>query len=452
MIALLRSEKLVSASQFFVYVLFITSAFTIAGMGAASILMSLLLFARAMAKPELLYFNVPAFKPLLFLFIGAVISALLSSDPLNNLTQVRDFWRFLLPFVVWKSFEGVSHKKLLILFLSILAIASVYGMIQYYYGVDWFRAEGHKKITPYIPEDTHTGRFHAKGNFSHHLTFANYLLLVFPLYLSVGISRLYSLRFRITMSLGALMILIALVLTLGRSAWIGSIIGVGILLLRLPKKWLLAMMIVLILGGSALVFHFNPGSSFKNPGSALDSGLKTRFDSIFVLHLNWDRFALWDTALLAIKDHPWFGIGWENNEQVMPHYRSLVIDQCQGVILRIFTEECFPGFLNPSSAGVHNIYLQIGVYLGTIGIIGFLWFYGSLLWWNYKWIRRAQQHCPLESTLLWGIQAGIAGFMVAGFFENNWLDGETQTLFFALMGWSLYLGKQIEKRLQLLKG
>jgi len=64
--------------------------------------------------------------------------------------------------------------------------------------------------------------------------------------------------------------------------------------------------------------------------------------------------------------------------------------------------------------------------------------------WNYRWIRVSGTDYPLETALLWGMQAGFIGFMVGGLFENNFMDGETQSMVFALFGWALFLGKTIE--------
>ena len=73
--------------------------------------------------------------------------------------------------------EHISNR----LFFFMLVLISVYGIIQHYWGVDWLRPEGRKKITPYTPDFIKTGIFHAKGNFTHHLTYSHYLVLVFPL-------------------------------------------------------------------------------------------------------------------------------------------------------------------------------------------------------------------------------------------------------------------------------
>ena len=47
-----------------------------------------------------------------------------------------------------------------------------------------------------------------------------------------------------------------------------------------------------------------------------------------------------------------------------------------------------------------------------------------------------------ENSILWSGLSGVCGFMVAGFFENNFRDGEVQVMLLILMGMSL---RQIQK-------
>ena len=39
-----------------------------------------------------------------------------------------------------------------------------------------------------------------------------------------------------------------------------------------------------------------------------------------------------------------------------------------------------------------------------------------------------------ENSILWAGISGVCGFMVAGFFENNFRDGEVQAMLMILMG------------------
>jgi hypothetical protein len=48
-----------------------------------------------------------------------------------------------------------------------------------------------------------------------------------------------------------------------------------------------------------------------------------------------------------------------------------------------------------------------------------------------------------ENSILWAGLAGVCGFMIAGFFENNFRDGEVQAMLLILMGLCFH---QIQKK------
>ncbi|MBF0277884.1 MAG: O-antigen ligase family protein [SAR324 cluster bacterium] len=428
------ASRISSTARFLVYALFFFSTFSMAAVGGVSMALYLLFFAACFFFPDWRQLKIPLIWPVLALIGSAFISGLSADFSWEAVTPLREFWRFFLPFVVWKSFDGIKSDRLLKIFLFMLVLVSIYGIVQYFEGVDWFRGEGHKKITPYAPDGLITGVFHAKGNFSHHLTYAHYLLLAFPLFLSLGCRPLYSWPLRLGMIAGSFCMLGGLFLSLGRSAWLGALAALAVLALQLPKKWLIALGIFIVIVGTAAVPFLNIGSSFNTYQQSIETPLKARFDSMLTSRHHRDRFFLWESAGLAIRDHFWLGIGLNNDEQIMPAYRKIVGEQYH-----------HHTFLNKASAGVHNIYLQTWLNFGLIGLLCYFWFWGTVLKWNFFWIRAAKKQFPFEKALLWGMQAGFAGFMVGGVFENSLRDGETQTLLFALIGWSLHLGKHIEK-------
>ncbi len=431
----ITSHRLDRISIFLVYALFFCSTFSMAAAGLMTGLLYIFCLFCLFISPEWRELRNPLTIPLLTFVFFSMLSAFWL-DPLSeSMAKLREFWRLLLPFVIWKSFKPVKQEKLLSFFLIVLFLISMYGVIQYFFGVDWFRPEGQKKITPYAPDNLNTGVFHAKGNFSHHLTYSHYLLLVFPLFLSLTGTRTVSWKFRIMMLLGSLGILSGLALSLGRSAWLGALSALGILALQLPKRWLIGLGTMAIIGGILLLPVLQIGSSFVTYQQSFESPLKARIDSLFTLRHHRDRLFLWESAVLAIQDHFWLGIGFENDSEVMPPYREVVGEKYQHV-----------QFSNQASAGVHNIYLQTFLNSGVIGLLCYLWLWGTMLGWNIRWILYAKDQFPLEKSLLWGISAGFVGFMVAGIFENSFRDGEVQTLLFALMGWSLHIGHQLKNK------
>ncbi len=419
--------------HFLVYALFVCSTFSMAGGNAASILLYIVFLVRATQHREVLHWNVPLLWPILAMVVTALFSALVNPEPLKNLSELRDIWRFALPFFLWKALPGIREERLLRWFLFMLIVVSVYGILQHYWGIDWLRPEGRKKITPYTPDFVETGVFHAKGNFSHHLTYAHYLLLIFPVFLSLAFVRVMPLGMRWMSGLGSLAMLGGLFLSLGRSAWLGAAAALGILALQLPRKVLLGGIGLMLLGAALLVPSLQLGSTFETYQQDITSPIKARLDSLFTLRHHRDRLFLWETAVLAIQDHFWFGIGLNNDDRVMEPYRAIVAEKYQ-----------HQQFLNKPEAGVHNIYLQTWLNFGIFGLLSYLAFWGTVLGWNLRWIRKAYDRFLQEKAILWGMNAGFVGFLVGGMFENSFRDGEVQALLFTMVGWSLYLGHKIQ--------
>jgi len=52
-----------------------------------------------------------------------------------------------------------------------------------------------------------------------------------------------------------------------------------------------------------------------------------------------------------------------------------------------------------------------------------------------------------ENSILWAGIAGVSGFMVAGFFENNFRDGEVQAMLMILIGLNLHQIQKMKERI-----
>lgn len=427
------NEHLSRFSAFGVYALFVLSTISIAASGVITLLLYGLVLARFFVSKQHSW-NTPLTGPILALIGSVLISSVFGSFAWSSLAEVREVWRYFLPFVIWQSFKKIRSDWLLSLFLIMLIFISVYGVIQYYSGVDWFRSAEASKATPYAPDGIQTGVFHAKGNFSHHLTYAHYLLLVFPIYVSLALCPTVSWQYRLLMALGSGAMLAGLFFSLGRSAWLGALAALGILTLQLPRKWWMALLILGAVAGPFLLFSLNLGSSFTTYQQAIEEPIKARIDSIATLRHHRDRLFLWESAWMAIEDNFWFGIGLNKDAQVMPPYRQIVATKRQHT------------FINRASAGVHNIYLQTWLNFGMVGLLCYLWFWGTLLFWTIRWLRQAKDQFPFEKALLWGMLASFVGYLLASFFENSFRDGEIETLLFALLGWTLHLGTKIQQK------
>jgi O-antigen ligase len=188
-------------------------------------------------------------------------------------------------------------------------------------------------------------------------------------------------------------LLLALVFTFTRSAWVGVCVGVGILFLL--RDFRLVGLLPIALGGFLML---------------APSNLTTRLYSTFSLKdpSNADRVAMMRSGWRIIKDDPLTGVGPDMVIQVYPHYRDKsAVNQ-----------------LNPH---LHNVPLQIAAERGLPALCIWLWFIVSLV---RDFLRRRRSDVRSLSNA--GL-AAIGAMLAAGLFEYNFGDSEFLMLFLVLV-------------------
>jgi len=160
--------------------------------------------------------------------------------------------------------------------------------------------------------------------------------------------------------------------------------------------------------------------------------IQKRFISGFKIKSNEDRILMWKSGLAAIKDHFWIGIGYDNDAKIISAYREN-ISKLTGH--RFFTK---------ASTGVHNIYLQTWLNYGFLGFLGFISIFVVFLTQCVRTLSQTTKF-SFENSVLWAGISGVSGFLVAGFFENNFRDGEVQTILLILMGLCLHQRKKLKE-------
>ncbi|GIT09638.1 MAG: hypothetical protein CM1200mP30_32680 [Pseudomonadota bacterium] len=149
---------------------------------------------------------------------------------------LRNNWRLLLPLLLAGILTEVNTEQLLWTFFGFVFLISVYGIIQYFTGADWLRPEGEQLTTPYLLGSSEGNNvYHAKGNFSHHLTYGGFLLLSFPSWFHLLSERLVSIQ-RIFNCFDSYFCMLGIGASLGRSIWLGTAAGFTILMYRIFSK------------------------------------------------------------------------------------------------------------------------------------------------------------------------------------------------------------------------
>lgn len=187
--------------------------------------------------------------------------------------------------------------------------------------------------------------------------------------------------------------IVALLLTLTRSAWVGVFFAFALILYHYKPKTLVILPLVIV-----LFFLFAP------------KPMKQRALSIFSLQdkSNLDRIYLAKSGLKIIKDYPLLGTGAATFPLI---YESYKLPQAERKGIHL-----------------HNNLLQIAVERGIPALLCWLLFIFSAFISLYKILK----YQPFKAYSL-GALGAITGLFISGLFEYNFGDSEVKMLFLVLV-------------------
>ncbi len=274
----------------------------------------------------------------------------------------------LMIFLSLKSSNIKIIKNLLLLFVGISALVGVMQWI----GVDLFW-ELRKMIFFNQSDEVYLhilNKGRACGLAYYYITFSYHLVAIFPLIL-ISFFNSKKLKKKVCLVLYFIVIILAISASATRSAFIGLLIGIIYLFLKVEKKYFI-LLIACLLFLSCFIFIMFPG-------------LFRIFD-----FSTMDRVPLLLIGFLVLITHP-FGISnWE-------HYFNIV----QKNFLNIIGYERISIILNKTP---HNSFINTGLIYGFIGFILSLFFF------VYYWKRLTK----IESNN-WGLSIGYKSFLLAYF-------------------------------------
>ena len=187
---------------------------------------------------------------------------------------------------------------------------------------------------------------------------------------------------------------VALLLSLTRNAWLGTLAGlVTLAFLRAPKAlWLLP-------AGAAAMLALGPAR-------VLDRLTVTDASSR-------DRYYMWQAGIDMIRDKPVFGQGPRMIQVVYPAYR-------------------WPEAPNPVTPHLHNNALQIAAERGLPCLVWWLWLVAAVLGDSWREMRRGAFGAGWVGPAAFALLVAV---LVAGLFEYNF--GDSEILMFLLLVSSL---------------
>ena len=354
----------------------------------------------------------PSLKPLLFLLVPQLLEALIKFPAKIFKT---DFNLHLVPyFTVYRTLLKKDYLEKLLLLLAISSIVLSFSVIfeaftwQNIKHIDWSSLEFHA--------DT----IRPRGLLNHWLTSGGVLFLLFTLF--TGAFLYFRKLLYLTVSI---FLFVALIFDGSRSYWLGLGMFLILLVISIGKKrkevWV-AVLSLVFLGVLSVNIPF----------------VKHRFESITNTKDNWsnlERLMIWNSHFNAfIKDYSFteklFGAGYKADDYAWKRFSS--------------SFEKITGKHSPSEkvlrshfhgGETHNIYLKFLTKYGIVGLLGYIAFWGIIF---YENLRNETKYDVLIKTLL----AGYVGFLVAGFFENNFTDAEIQFALMFILGLNFALNSE----------
>lgn len=313
------------------------------------------------------------FWPLAAYAGATLVSAIFSTDPRTSVVDSKQLALFLIVPAAYDLARGRRATTLLNVVITVGALSAIFGVVQY--GLLHYNNLGQRP----------------QGMMGHYMTYSGLLVLV----IAAAVARLlFATSDRAWPALVLPALIVALVLTFTRSAWVGVSVAVAVLF-TLKDRRLLAALPVLI----AVTFAVAPDN------------VTHRFYSMFDLKdpTSRDRVAMLHTGLHMVRDHPLTGVGPNMVQPLYPQYRD-------------------PDAVQPVNPHLHNVPLQIAAERGMPALAIWTWMMVTVaigLWRSL----RTSRYPWLAATGL----AAIAGMMGAGLFEYNFGDSEFLMLFLLLL-------------------
>ena len=302
-----------------------------------------------------------------------LISTVFSFAPLESFIHDRQLVLFLIVPAVYDLARGQRATMATDVIITVGAAAAAYGIVQY--GMLHFDSLGQRP----------------RGTLGHYMTYSGTLMLV----IGVAASRLvFGARDRTWPALVMPALVVALSLTLTRSAWVGACVAVGVLFI-LKDLRLLGLLPVI----AALLFAFAPDS------------VTNRMVSMFDLRdpSNHDRLAMARTGAAMVHDFPLTGVGPAMIPKLYAQYRD-------------------PDAVNAMNPHLHNVPLQIAAERGLPALVTWLAFIVALGYGLFRLFRTEREPIMAAAGL-----AAIASMLSAGLFEYNFGDSEFLMLFLVIV-------------------
>jgi len=325
----------------------------------------------------------PVDVPALGWIVALAIASFFAVDPSASWPRVlKGFLLVLVPVSAYQAREERAARHAVAILLVSAGAAAVFALAR-------FALHG-----PEFPN-------RVRGAVGHPLTYGGQAMLLGTLAAAIAIRCRGRWRWGALLALGVL--LPALAGTYTRSAWIGFIAALAVILALTRARWLAALG-----GGVASLAVVLPGA------------YRARAFSIFDPQNPWnrERVHMWEPGLRMLRDHPWTGVGLQDLHPLYERYKS-------------------PGAVEPAGH-LHSVYVHVAATMGIVGLLALVFLAWGLLRAASRGIRRyrrsPEEGARFGAAISLGVTAALVGFLVSGLMEWNLGDEELVDLLYVLVG------------------
>lgn len=350
-----------------------------------------LVFASLLLNCDRFDVDIPAASIPALMFIA--VAALAAAFSVMRAESLKTLPLYAAYFMVFYSSAILFKDRVILkttLFFQIMSalLLSVYGIYQYFFvkvptAIAWVDVKQFPELATRV-----------YATLENPNVLAEYLMLVLPLALGMLLAgKSFSRKFIFSIITG--IITICLVLTFSRGAWLGLVLALVVFAaLKEPRLLILLILISLI---SPLFMPSVVINRVASIGSLEDSS-------------NAFRVTIWIAALRMIKDYWITGVGLGLS-----------------AFSRVYRDYMIAG---TPALHAHNLYLEMGIEMGIVGLLVFLWMITAGLSKAMNSIKKD----TWSSFILAGVIGALSGHLLHGLFDYVWFSPRIVLAFWLFFG------------------
>jgi putative inorganic carbon (hco3(-)) transporter len=362
--------------------------------------------------------HTPLGWPVGAVLLTGIVSSLGTNQPLVSMAKTLYYFSTggLLYLVLVDLLDRRERVRLLLyLFLVTAYIAAFYGLLEFATGQNLLYSrffspenEAYRRLIP----DPWFGR-RIVGTIGHPVILGSYLVLVFPISLSVALNARKRWQQAILL-VGTLNVLGALLLTFTRGAWLAVMVSIGIYLkLRGTKHLLVLPLSLAVLAGVVL--------SFSGIGEVVEERFQDAYDNYILNFTSTTRGAAYGYVAAISAKYPLMGLGTG-----MYRFKAYELRKTLDI---------------PTPLGVldtpDNMYLMWLAENGAMGLVAAV--YVLALLFRELWKAGKRETDSARQDLAWGFIAAFAGLCVDMLTVDVLYFHVTRTIFWIVMGIAVVL-------------